>query len=92
MHSMRHGGICYRGFRMKDTLISFPQSLVTALGEGAAADLQILMQDIEKSYVKAEFDGAYNRFVKVILMGMGCSLAFALVVLMLFVAMFLVFK
>jgi hypothetical protein len=77
---------------MKDTLISFPQSLITALGEGAAADLQILMQDIEKSYVKAEVDEAYRRFLRVILMVMGCSLAFAVVVLMLFVAMFLVFK
>lgn len=77
---------------MKDTLITFPQSLITALGEGAASDLQVLMQDIEKSYVKAEVDEAYRRFLKVILMVMGCSLAFALVVLMLFVAMFLVFK
>lgn len=77
---------------MKDTLITFPQSLITALGEGAASDLQVLMQDIEKSYVKAEVDEAYRRFLKVILMVMGCSLAFSLVVLMLFVAMFLVFK
>lgn len=77
---------------MKDTLISFPQSLITALGEGAASDLQILLQDIEKSYVKVEVDEAYRRFIKVILMVMGCSLAFAVVVLMLFVAMFLVFN
>lgn len=77
---------------MNDTLVSFPQSLVTALGEGAASDLQILLQDIEKSYVKAEVDEAYRRFLKVILMVMGCSLAFSLVILALFVAMFLVFK
>lgn len=77
---------------MNDTLISFPQSLVTALGEGAAADLQTLINDIEKAYIKAEVDETYRRFLKVLLMVMGCSLAFAVVVLMLFVAMFLVFR
>lgn len=88
---------------MKDTLIAFPQSLVTTLGDGAAADLQTLLHDIETTYLRSLIDGAVKdisreldltskRFARVILITLGCALAGTLVVLMLFVAMFMVFK
>ncbi len=91
------------GCLMRDTLISFPESLVRVLGEGAASDLQTLLHDIESTYLRSlintavkditrELDLTSKRFVRIITITLGCALAGTLVVLMLFVAMFLVFK